>query len=1630
MPLVESAPGPLYRGKNMDAPYEFTCIFASFRLFNCHSRRLNPLNSIATVFALALLVPGTFAAGQSKTATATTLTLTSDGEVVSSVASGSVVTLTAAVISGSTNITAGELNFCDANAKYCTDIHLLGTSQMTSAGTASLKFRPGIGSHSYKAVFLATNNFAASSSGISPLSVTGLYPTFATIQQSGNPGNYSLTANVQGVAPSTSLPAPAGNVSFIDTTNASTVLATAPVGSGTTSIMFLNSSNPATVPEPNVVAAADFNDDGIQDLAVSASNTGETALTILLGNGDGTFTAAATNPTVGHYPDSIAVGDFNGDGTPDLAVSSVDDDIVTILLGNGDGTFTAGPTLNTVSTPQSVAVGDFNGDGIADLAVVNATSVLIFLGNGDGTFTLAPSSTDLGASAITVAVGDFNGDGIEDLAVTNGTTTGLVTILLGNGDGTFRAGTGPLAAGASAVGITVADLNNDGIPDLAVTDYEHSGVNVFLGKGDGTFQPAVFYSAPYLNARSVVAADFNGDGVPDLAVGHFWFYGPSILLGNGDGTFQTAIEPEANTPLASGYIAAADLNGDGIPDMVVPNQDVSGTAVIELVQPSQTVTASTNNISPIGPGPHLIVAQYAGDSDYGASISGATSLTSIAATPSITWPAPAAITYGTALSSTQLDATASVPGTFVYLPAAGTVLGAGPQTLSVAFTPIDTTDYASATATVALTVDPAILTVTANNAGRPYDTEQTTAQDGSQSVLGPFNYDDFNYPDGTLLNGQVMPTGPTWRIAGGGNVTVRGNVLTDPNDLVSYSSYLNQTSTGDYNCSSGDMAGCATTGAATFVVAPPPPGAYPYDCEITSATLIAQNSDLVVDGALHTIISPCGWQFSIRVGGPMHTIDAGGFPAGLMQLNGSATYQIGYQISVPNQSVILNLPDGEIRYYQGNNSSAPACVIGSRAQPWGCYNSALASYLCPTCAVHPSAWTLEEWPKPGSAIVEWKSIASGGSANPTLTYSIAGFVNGDTESVVSGSASLATTATTSSTVGSFPITVAQGTLSASNYTFNFVNGTLAIYQATPTINWAAPAAITYGTALSATQLDASSTVAGTFAYTPATGTVPTGGSNTLLVTLTPTDAADYAAASETVSLTVSQASQTITFAALPAVTYGVAPITVGASASSGLPVSFASTTASVCTVSGSTVTLVVAGTCTVRATQNGNIDYSAAPAVTQSIAVNKATQAITFPAIPATPLLTGSVSLNANASSGLPVGFASTTSSVCTVTGSTATLIATGTCTIKATQVGNGGFLAAAQVEQSFAVNQNSQSITFAAIAAQTVGTSLKLSATATSGLQVSFTSTTAGICVISHTTAMFIASGRCIIDANQTGNSDYSAATQIQQSFTVNGEAQTITFANPGTQTVGTPLALSATATSDLPVSFIPTTTGICTVSRNTARFIVAGTCTIDANQAGNSAYAAAAMVPQSFSVNPEPTFTGSGGGGTISISPGATTGNTVAISVTPSNGFTGAVNLSCSISPISASDPPTCNFAPSLVTITGNTAQSSTLTINTTAATNSASQTKQVFWPTSGGAALALILLLGVPRRRRNWISMLGLLVLIVSFGAVGCGGGGGSSSGGGNNGTTPGTYTVTVTGSSGSQAVTLGTVTLTVQ
>ena len=353
-----------------------------------------------------------------------------------------------------------------------------------------------------------------------------------------------------------------------------------------TSSIALNRADVAAGISPHSLAARDFNGDGNLDLAVA--NSGHNTVSILLGNGDGTFQPRMTFAT-GQNPRWLTGGDFNGDGKLDLAVANFTDNTVSILLGNGDGTFQPQTTLALGTAPISLLTADFNRDGNLDLAVANSgdNTVSILLGNGDGTF--QPQMTfATGQNPRWLATGDFNSDGKLDLAVAN-FTDNTVSILLGNGDGTFQTQT-ILALGTAPTSLLTADFNGDGNLDLAVSNSGDNTVSIILGDGSGTFPlPAVSYAAG-ASPESVIVGDFKGDGNLDLAVTHASDNSISVLVGNGDGTFQTPTT-FATAP-APQFAMAGDFNKDGRLDLVTANF-TDNTVSVLLQSPQVTLSSTT-----------------------------------------------------------------------------------------------------------------------------------------------------------------------------------------------------------------------------------------------------------------------------------------------------------------------------------------------------------------------------------------------------------------------------------------------------------------------------------------------------------------------------------------------------------------------------------------------------------------------------------------------------------------------------------------------------------------------------------------------------------------------------------------------------------------------------------------------------------------------------------------------------------------------------------------------------------------------------------------------------------------------------------------------------------------------------
>ncbi len=643
-----------------------------------------------------------------------------------------------------------------------------------------------------------------------------------------------------------------------------------------------------------------------------------------------------------------------------------------------------------------------------------------------------------------------------------------------------------------------------------------------------------------------------------------------------------------------------------------------------------------------------------------------------------------------------------------------------------------------------------------------------------------------------------------------------------------------------------------------------------------------------------------------------------------------------------------------------------------------------------------------------------------GASNPDFTYTITGYMNGDTSSVISGTPQLTTTAITGSAPGTYPINV-QRKLNAANYNFTYVNGTLTVTQASQTINFAALPNVTYGAASIPLSATASSGRPVTYTVTgPATllsngSTLTITGAGTVAVTANQTGDQNYTAAtaitqSFTVSpatltvtannvsraygaanpnlnygfsgfvhgdnstvisgtatvataatttsapgtypvtfsaegltspnynftyvngtLTVTQASQTISFTALPNVTYGTTPITLAATASSGLAAAY--TVTGPATLTGSTLTVTGTGTVAVTANQTGNPNYTAATAVTQSFTVSPATLTVT-PNPVTQPYGATNPTLAYTVTGFVKGDTLSLVTGSATVTTTATTTSAPGTYPISFATEG----LTAANynfnyVNGTLTVTQASQTINFAPLPNVTYGASpITLAATTSSGQAVTYTVT--GPAALTNSTLTITGTGTVAVTANQTGNPNYTAATAVTQSFTVSPATLTVT-PNPVTQpygatnptlaytvtgfvkgdtlslvtgsatptttatttsapgtypitfsttgltapnysfnylsgtltitqasqainfaplsnvTYGTaPITLAATASSGQAIAY--TVTGPATLTGSTLTITGAGTVAVTANQAGNTDYNAATAVTHSFTVNP----------------------------------------------------------------------------------------------------------------------------------------------------------------------------------
>jgi Ca2+-binding RTX toxin-like protein len=375
---------------------------------------------------------------------------------------------------------------------------------------------------------------------------------------------------------------------------------------------------PATVSagnEADALAIGDFNGDGKPDVAV-ASYSGN-SVDVLLNNYAGHATVIPPSTiAVGSHPDDVVRADVNNDGIADLIVANKNSNTVEIFLGNGDGTFKAPTTYTVANGPSSIYVVDVNGDGKPDIVVASAASqsVSVLLGNGDGTFK-APIVTSIGhvisPGPDAIAMAKFTSGGPEDLIIAEG-AYGTLDVLSGNGDGTFQTGTEyPVFTAnnllATVYAVAVAKLGGDTLSDVVLTDTAYSTVDVMLNNGDGTLAAPKRYSVGN-GPTSVTLADVNNDGIPDIITANSISGSVSVLLGNSGGTFKAAENLAAgNDPFA---VSVADVTGDGNADIITADPGTSPNYfdLVTVIPGNGDGTFGAGKLLVVGNGPDAVAA--------------------------------------------------------------------------------------------------------------------------------------------------------------------------------------------------------------------------------------------------------------------------------------------------------------------------------------------------------------------------------------------------------------------------------------------------------------------------------------------------------------------------------------------------------------------------------------------------------------------------------------------------------------------------------------------------------------------------------------------------------------------------------------------------------------------------------------------------------------------------------------------------------------------------------------------------------------------------------------------------------------------------------------------------------------
>ena len=915
---------------------------------------------------------------------------------------------------------------------------------------------------------------------------------------------------------------------------------------------------------------------------------------------------------------------------------------------------------------------------------------------------VGPTAVHYNVSAVTTAI-----NAVNSLSTALGGLSGT-NISFNNANQTVNESSGVLHTNINGVSYRVFN----------VTSYSETNSNTVTIVGDGSGDPVVFNFAYNSNTNLGGQVALSGTGLTDDQVmWNFTSSGKQVSLNNNGGTFIGVILAPNDKYQSNSSHLYGRVYGGAAGNM----QIVSGANVYVPIMTGTLSNAAT--VSATG-----LSAQTAT----------ATVQITVNQAPTITWTAPAAITYGTALSATQLNATASVAGSLVYSPAAATVLGAGQDNLSVIFTPTDTTDYTTVTATVSITVNQATPAITwSNPAAITYGTALSTTQlNATASVAGSLVY---------------SPATATVLGAGQHGLTVT----------------FTPTNATDYTTATATVS--ITVNQATPAITWSNPAAITYGTALSATQLNATASvagSLVYSPAAATVLGPGQHDLTVT----FTPTDATDYT--------TATATVSITVNQATPAITWSNP-AAIAYgtaLSATQLNATASVAGSLV-----YSPAAATVL--GLGQHDLTVTFTPTDTTDYTTATATVSITVNQATPAITWSDPAAITYGTAlsatqlnatASVAGSLVYSPAAATVLGAGQHDLTVTFTPTDATDYTTATATVSITVNQATPAITWSNPAAITYGTALSATQLNATASVAGTFTYSPAAAAVLGAGQHDLTVTFTPTDSIDYTTATATVTITVNQATTalTVTWSDPAAITYGTALSATQLNATASVAGSLV--------YSPALATVLGAGRheLSVTFTPTDTTNYTAGTA-TVTITVNQATPTITWsnPAAITYGTALSATQLNATASVAGSLDYSPAAATVLGAGQDDLSVIFTPTDTTDYTT---------ATATVSITVNQATPAITWSNPADITYGTAL-------SATQLNATASVAGSLVYSPAAATLLGAGQHDLTVTFTpaDTTDYTTAT-VTVSITVNQATPAITWSTPADITYGT--ALSAT--------------------------------------------------------------------------------------------------------------------------------------------------------------------------------------------------------------------------------------------